>query len=75
MKEKYLRPSIVHSDAAEGQGAFPFVIAGVTIKAAAALLGGYAAGRAVAKAVEARPSFKLPSLVNSEDLNYDISLA
>lgn len=63
MKEKYSSPMIVNAEIAEGkEGAFPFVVAGVTAKAAMALLAGYAAGRAVSKAVKASPNFKLPSL-------------
>ena len=62
MKEKYLPPTILNSDTMEGTGLVPMVIAGVTIKGAAMLLGGFLAARAATKAVAARPTFKLPSL-------------
>ena len=61
MKEKYLRPAVVNAGNLEGDGAFP-IIAGISLKAGLALLGGYAAGRAVSQAVKASPNFKLPSL-------------
>ncbi len=62
MKEKYLRPAVVDANTLEGNGIVPLVIAGVTIKGAAMLLGGFLAARAATKAVQARPVFKLPSL-------------
>ena len=67
MKEKYLRPVVVNADNLEGAGIVPFVIAGVTIKGAAALLGGFLAARVATKAIQARPVFKLPSLTRSVD--------
>ena len=57
MKEKYLRPAVVNAGNLEGDGAFP-IIAGISLKAGLALLGGYAASQAV----KASPNFKLPSL-------------
>lgn len=62
MKEKYLRPAVINADTLEGMGIVPLVIAGVTIKGAAALLGGFLAARAATKAISARPVFKLPTL-------------
>lgn len=62
MKEKYLRPAVINADTLEGNGLVPLVIAGVTIKGAAALLGGFLAARAATKAISARPVFKLPTL-------------
>ena len=61
MKEKYLRPAVIDANTLEGNGVPPLVIAGVTIKGIAALLGGFLLGKAAAKAM-ARPTFKLPSL-------------
>lgn len=53
MKEKYIRPQIVNFDAAENTtGWVP----------ALGLLAGFAAGRAVTKAVKASPSRKLENL-------------
>ena len=60
MKEMYLRPAVVSADNLEGREIMP--LAAVTSVKALALLAGYAAGRVVTKVVEARPSFKLPSL-------------
>ena len=60
MKETYLRPAIINADTLEGNGILP--LAAVTSVKALALLAGYAAGRVVTKAIDARPSFKLPSL-------------
>lgn len=54
MKEKYIRPQIVNFDAAEN-------LSGV-IPAVAATVAGYAAGRAVTKAMKAAPSRKLENL-------------
>ena len=62
MKEKYSPPTILNAETLEGTGLIPLVIAGVTIKGAAMLLGGFMAARAATKAVSARPNFKLPSL-------------
>lgn len=62
MKEKYLRPVVINADTLEGIGIVPLVVAGVTIKGAAALLGGFLAARAATKAISARPVFKLPTL-------------
>ncbi len=62
MKDKYSRPVIVSSEAIEGDGITPLVVAGVTIKAAAALLGGFMAGRAATKIMKASPAFKMPGL-------------
>ena len=61
MKEKYFRPAVIDANTLEGNGVTPLVIAGVTIKGIAALLGGFLLGKAAAKAM-ARPAFKLPSL-------------
>ncbi len=53
MKEKYIRPQVVNSDAAENAtGWVP----------ALGLLAGYAAGRAVTNAMKASPSRKLKNL-------------
>ena len=60
MKEAYCSPTIVSARAGEGEGLIP--LAAVTITGASALLAGYAAGRAVAKVMEARPSLRLPTL-------------
>ncbi|MBR0289779.1 MAG: hypothetical protein IJQ82_12450 [Selenomonadaceae bacterium] len=57
MKEKYLRPAVISAKDFEGEGIIPAALA-----PAAALLGGYVVGRAVAKVLDARPNFKLPSL-------------
>jgi len=57
MKEKYLRPSIVNANKLNGEGIIPAALA-----PAAALVGAYVFGRVIAKALEARPAFKLPSL-------------
>ena len=57
MKEKYLRPAVVNSGIIEREGIIPAALA-----PAAAPLGGYVVGRAVAKVLDARPNFKLPSL-------------
>ena len=62
MKQKYFPPTILNSDTLEGTGVVPLVIAGVTVKGAAMLLGGFLAGRAATKAMSARPALKLPSL-------------
>ena len=62
MKEKYFRPAVIDANTLEGNGVTPLVIAGVTIKGALMLLGGFMAGRAATKIMEARPHFKLPSL-------------
>ena len=60
MKEKYLRPAVVNADTLELEGIFP--LAAVTATKAAALLAGLVVGRVATKLVEARPTFKLPSL-------------
>ncbi len=53
MKEMYKRPIITNSDSLENNnGVFP----------AAAVLAGYAAGRAVTNAIKASPVNKLPSI-------------
>ena len=57
MKEKYLRPAVVNANTVNGEGIIPAALA-----PAAALLGGYVVGRLVAKALDARPKFKLPAL-------------
>lgn len=62
MKEKYLRPTVINAGNLENEGLVPIVVAGVTAKAAAALLAGYVAGRAVSKVMKANPSIKMPSL-------------
>lgn len=74
MKEKYLRPAVINADTLEGNGIAPLAIAGVTIKGIAFLLGGFLAGKAVAKAM-ARPAFKLPSLTNDRSYNNDFCMA
>ena len=68
MKEKYLPPTILNAETLEGAGVVPLVIAGVTIKGAAMLLGGFLAARAAAKAVQARPTFKLASLTEGRHI-------
>ena len=75
MKEKYTSPSVVSADSLSGEGLVPIAVAGVTVKAAAALLAGYAAGRAVTKAVGARPYFKMPSLKILRSDNNGICMA
>lgn len=67
MKEKYKRPAVINADTLEGNGLAPLAVAGITIKGALALLGGFMAGRAATKIMEARPAFKLPSLQRSVD--------
>lgn len=62
MKENYSRPIVATPDLPEEKNLAPFA-AGV------AMLGGYAAARAVTKAVKAAPSIKLPALPRS---NHDI---
>lgn len=74
MKETYQPPAIIRSDALEGEGIVPLVVAGVTVKAAAALLAGYVAGRAVAKVMDVRPSFKMPSLIKSRSDEHDLCM-
>ena len=59
MKEKYLRPAVISASTLYGDGIIPL---GAAAAPAAALLAGYAVGRAVVKVLEARPVFKLPSL-------------
>lgn len=59
MKEKYLRPAIVNSGTLEGEGIVPL---GMFPAAAVAIAGGYVAGRALKKLLDARPSIKLPGL-------------
>ncbi|MBO6179185.1 MAG: hypothetical protein J6O04_08430 [Selenomonadaceae bacterium] len=75
MKKPYLAPTIINANNMLDKGIAPLVVAGVTIKSAAALLAGYAAGRAVAKAVKALPSFKLPNLKPFGGVDSDICLA
>ena len=72
MKEKYLRPEIVNAGTLEIEGIFPWA---VTATKAAALLAGLVAGRLATKAVEARPTFKLPSLTKGRDLKDDFCMA
>lgn len=74
MKEKYLRPAVVNADTLEGNGVAPLALAGVTIKGVAFLLGGFLAGKAVAKAM-ARPAFKLPSLTKGRSYDDDFCMA
>ncbi len=62
MKEKYLRPALVNAGTLEGNGITPIAVAGITLKAAAALLGGYMASRAATKVMDARPAFKMDGL-------------
>ena len=61
MRARYLKPSVTDYDSLNGEGVMPLAAIGLG-KAAIALAAGYAAGRAVAKASGARPSFKMPSL-------------
>lgn len=75
MKEKYLRPAVVNAGTLEGAGITPLVVAGVTIKAAAALLAGFMAGKAATKVMDARPAFKLPSLTKFKENDNDFCLA
>ena len=58
MKETYSQPTIVNADVTEASGLAPWGV----IAAAAATAAGYAAGRAVTKAVRAIPSIQLPAL-------------
>ena len=74
MKEKYLRPAVVSAETLEGNGITPLVVAGVTIKGIAALLGGFLLGKAAAKAM-ARPAFKLPSLTKGRESDDDFCMA
>ena len=62
MKETYSRPIIADYNSLEEKNLAPFA-------AGAAMLGGYAAARAVTKAVKAAPTIKLPSLTRT---NHDI---
>ena len=73
MKEQYSSPTIVGSNATEGDGLIP--LAAVTITGAAALLAGYAAGRAVTKVMEARPSIRLPYINTDRRDDNDLCLA
>ena len=74
MKEKYLRPVVVNAEILEDKGVAPLALAGVTIKGIAFLLGGFLAGKAVAKAM-ARPAFKLPSLTKGGNIDDDFCMA
>lgn len=65
MKENYSRPTVTNADISEANPLAPW---GVVAKAAATAVG-YAAGRAVTKAVKATPSIKLPALPR---FNHDI---
>ena len=71
MKEKYSRPVVASAGALEFEGIFP--LAAVTATKAAALLAGLVAGRVATKLVEARPTFKLPSL--QRGVENDFSMA
>lgn len=67
MKEKYLRPAVVNAGTLEIEGIIPWA---VTATKAVALLAGFVAGRAAAKAMKATPALRLPSLTkgrNSDD--------
>lgn len=70
LKEMYLRPAVVGADCADTNGIIP--LAAVTIVKGAALLAGYAAGRAVAKAMAARPSISLRGIKTKEDFSCDL---
>lgn len=58
MKEKYIRPTVVSNQVLEGEGVVPLAAFG----GAAALLAGYAAGRAVTSAMNVNPVSKIPSI-------------
>lgn len=62
MKKTYSRPTVTNADLSETTPLAPW---GVVV-AAAASMAGYAAGRAVTKAVKATPSIKLPALPRSK---------
>ena len=57
MKETYSRPTITNADIESRVEAIPAIV-GMAV--------GYAAGRALTKAVKAAPSIKLPSLTRSK---------
>lgn len=58
MKEKYIRPQVANFDAAENANGWVPV---------AGLLAGYAAARAVTKAMKAAPSRRLENLPKGKD--------
>ena len=60
MKEKYVKPTIVYN--IRGTGIVPLAAAAAAAEVGAALLAGYAAGRVVANAMEARTLRKLQTL-------------
>lgn len=60
MKEKYVKPTIV--DNIRGTGIVPLAAAAAAAEVGVALLAGYAAGRAVSNAMEARTLRKLQTL-------------
>ena len=62
MKETYSRPTVTNAELSEVTPLAPWGV----IAAAAATMAGYASGRAVTKAAEARPSIKLPALTRSK---------
>ena len=57
MKETYSRPTITNADIESKVEAIPAIV-GLAL--------GYAAGRAITKAVEARPMIKLPALTRAK---------
>lgn len=63
MKEEYKKPAIISMK--EGNGVVPFAVA-------AALVGGYAAARAVTNAMKASPISKLQGI---GDGTHDLSMA
>jgi len=62
MKERYIRPTIVGTQAVDSEGIVPLAVVGPAIGPAAALLAGFAAGRAVASAMKANPVSKIPNI-------------
>lgn len=63
MKKTYSRPTITSDSSIENQeGAMPLVVG--ALAGAAATVGGYVAGRAVTKLMDARPITQKPSLVS-----------
>ena len=62
MKEKYLSPVIISTDAVEGKsGAFPL---GVMAAIAAAATAGYGYGKMVKSVIKASPTSRLPSFID-----------
>ncbi|MBR1420940.1 MAG: hypothetical protein IJ575_07815 [Selenomonadaceae bacterium] len=65
MKEKYQHPEIVRQNGIES--ALPAIL-GAALKVAA-IGAGYAVGRGVTRAMEAHPTLKLQSLIESRDFH------